>query len=290
MADADPFYDAIAPVRESLQRLIDSAPLGSGVPSADSRAMREISLQSQFEGEWGAEPVEHAHFIGAWKRLLAVDCAQAMVRDLYEDPAPVFATKVLSRSVLENAASASWLLDPGIDVRLRIARGRNERIYSAKQLLRLNSLPVEMRERSEKIVETIHAVGQQLGFSVNSNGWLEEDRPGFTRLLRWMLGDELGATIANYYSAVAHGTQYGLTSAVIDSDVPTGPSGTRRVAIGLSSSDVNSAMAIAGMALIKATESERELTGRDWPEWESSRDEALSVYRSVISAFASDDR
>jgi hypothetical protein len=290
MTDQDPFYEAIAPVRDSLQRLIDSVSPESGVPSAESRAMEEISLQSQFEGEWGAEPVEHAHFIGTWKRTLAVDCAKAMIRDLREDPAPVFAFKVLSRAVLENAASAAWLLDPRIAVRLRIARGRNERIYSAKQLLRLNWLPVEKRQHSEEIVETIRVVGKRLGFSVSANGWLEEDRPSFTGLLRWMLGDDLGSTIANYYSAVAHGTQYGLASAVIDFDVPTGPIGTRRVAIGLSSSDVNFAVAVAGMALIKAFESERELMGRDWPEWESSRDAALSIYRSAFQAPASDDR
>lgn len=279
----DPFYEAIATVRNALRDLLDeSVDLKSGtLPSADSPAMSEISQQSEFVGEWGEEPVELAHVLGVWKRALAVDCAQAMIRDLHEDPAPVFAYKVLGRAVIENAASAAWLLEPGIGIRLRIARGRNERLYSARQILRLEWLPEEPRRHSEEIVERITRVAKQLGFSMTRKGWLEEDRPGFTALLRWILGDDLGATVANYYSAVTHGTQYGLASAVMSVESPAGL-GMRRAAIGLSSSDVNLALAFAGLGLIRAASNERRLMGRDTPEWSASRSAALKTFRAAM--------
>lgn len=242
--------------------------------------MREIASETEFQGEWGNEPIEHAHTIGVWKRVLAVDCAHAMVRDLYEDPAPVFAYKVLGRAVIENAAAAAWILEPGVGIRLRIARGRNERIYSAKQVLRLDWLPDQERVRSQLIVDTITRVGRELDFSVTRNGWLEEDRPGFTSLIRWTLGDDLGGTIANYYSAVAHGTQFGLASAVLS--VERSGLGLPKAAIGLSSSDVNLALGTAGLGLIKAIEHERHLMGRSIPNWESIRSESLETFKASI--------
>ena len=287
-AFGDPFYEAIAAVRDAVQTLIEPVDLESSpLPNADSPGMREISQQSEYVGEWGAEPVEHTHFLGVWKRALAVDCAQAMIRDLHEDPAPVFAYKVLSRAVLENAASAAWLLEPGIGIRARIARGRNERLYSAHQILRLKWLPEERRRNSEEIIERITRVGGQLGFAITKNKFLEEDRPRFTALLRWILGDDLGATIANYYSAVAHGTQYGLASAIMSVEPPTGL-GMRRAAIGLSPSDVNLALAVGGMGLIRASENERLLMGRETTEWSAIRSAALQAFRAALVPDADD--
>lgn len=281
MSPADPFYEAISPARDALKKLADSMDSDPRLtPDATSPGMREIASQPDFRGDWGDEPVEHAHTIGVWKRVLAVDCAHAMVRDLHDDPAPVFAHKVLGRAVIENAASAAWILEPGIGIRLRIARGRNERLYSARQVLRLQWLPDQERARSQGIVDTITRVGSDLGFSITSQGWLEEDRPGFTALLRWMLGDDLGSTIANYYSAVTHGTQYGLASAVIS--VERTGLGLPRAAIGLSSGDVNLALGTAGLGLIRAIEHERQLMGRSVPDWETVRSDALETVKASI--------
>lgn len=281
MPSEDPFYEAISPTRDALQSLASSLDADPRLtPAADSPGMREIASQAEFQGQWGDEPIEHAHTVGVWKRVLAIDCAHAMVRDLYEDPAPVFAHKVLGRAVIENAASAAWILEPGIGVRLRIARGRNERIHSAKQVLRLEWLPDQERARSQGIVETITRVGEELGFSVTRNGWLEEDRPGFTALIRWMLGEDLGGTIANYYSAVAHGTQYGLVSAVMS--VERTEFGLPRAAIGLSSSDVSLALGTAGLGLIRAIQHERALLGRSIADWERIRSEALETFKASI--------
>ncbi len=256
-------------------------------PAAASPAMSEIARQPQFGGDWGDEPVEHAHTIGVWKRVLAVDCALAMVRDLHDDPAPVFAHKVLGRAVLENAASSAWILEPGIGIRRRIARGRNERLYSARQVLRLQWLPTEQLERSQRTIDTITRVGRDLGFSITNKGWLEEDRPGFTALLRWMLGDNLGSTIANYYSAVAHGTQYGIASAVMS--VERTPLSVPVASIGLSAGDVNLAVGTAGLSLMRAIEFELHLLGRSDPDWEAVRSRTFDTLKASMLA-GIDDR
>ncbi len=83
-ATGDPFYEAIATVRDAVRDLIESVDLESStLPDAEFPAMREISQQYEYVGEWGAEPVEHAHVLGVWKLGLAVDCAKAMIRDLH---------------------------------------------------------------------------------------------------------------------------------------------------------------------------------------------------------------
>lgn len=281
-SELDPFYVAIAPVRDALQALIESIPTEPAIASADSPAMHEIALQAPYVGPWGGEPAEHTQVLGIWKRTMAVDCSNAMIRDLKDDPAPMFAYKVLSRAVIENAASAAWLLEPKLALRVRIARGRNERIHSAQQILRLDWLPDDVREKQQRIIDTIKETAAGLDFAVTNNGWLLEDRPSFTRLIRWALGEDLGGTVANYYSAVAHGTQYGLASAVISVDSPAGSVGPRRAALGSSSSDVSLALGLAGMALITALENEKLLMGRDWPTWEASRAAAQVAFTSAF--------
>ncbi|MEX1124491.1 MAG: hypothetical protein WD895_05310 [Acidimicrobiia bacterium] len=278
----DPFYEAITPIRDVVQALIDLLdPEPAPLPHIDSPAMRELALERDFDGAWGNEAVHHAHVIGSWKRLLAVDCAKAMIRDLYEDPPPVFAHKVLSRAVIENAAAAAWILEPAISIRQRIGRGRNERIFSAKEVLRLPDLPEAQRIRSNTIIETIRQTARELGFSVTANGWIEEDRPRFTRLLRWLLTNDLGGMIANYYSAVAHGTQYGLASAVLSAEPPTA-FGERRVTIGTFPHDVRFALSASGLALIKGVSYEIELFGRDIPEWEQACTTVLNVVEEAM--------
>ena len=100
-------------------------------------------------------------------------------------------------------------------------------------------------------------------------------------------GDDLGSTIAQYYSAVTHGTQYGLASAVIS--VERTGLGLPRAAIGLSSGDVNLALGTAGLGLIRAIEHERQLMGRFVPDWETVRSDALeTVKRQSFLRLAAD--
>jgi len=56
----------------------------------------------------------------------------------------------------------------------------------------------------------------------------------------------------------------------------------RRAAIGLSSTDVNLALAIAGLELIRAIDNERRLVGRDTPEWSARRSAALETFRAAM--------
>lgn len=279
----DPFYAAIAQVRDAVASLIAATELTEPkLPHVDSEAMRELSEESAFAGAWGGEPIVHAHVLGAWKRGLAVDCAESLIRDLQEDPAPVYAYTVLSRAVLENAASSARLLEPGIGTMMRIARGRNERIFSAQQKLRMEWLPESIRHDARDEIREIKEFGMALGFSVTEHGWLQEHRLSFTSLLRWLLGEGLGGTLANYYSAVAHGTQYGLASAVIAVEPPSPLRGVGRAAVGPSSNDVNLALSAAGMGLIRCLDNERRLMGHHWGRWDEAQRKALDGFEEAF--------
>ncbi|GAF97467.1 unnamed protein product, partial [marine sediment metagenome] len=84
MTEPDPFFESIAEVRDAVTALLQAARLDEPKPpDAASKAMQELATQETFVEEWGAGPVDHAYVVGAWKRGLAVDCAEAMIRDLH---------------------------------------------------------------------------------------------------------------------------------------------------------------------------------------------------------------
>jgi hypothetical protein len=118
---------------------------------------------------------------------------------------------------------------------------------------------------------------------VTKKGWLEEDRPSFTGLLRWLLGDQLGGTLANYYSAVAHGTQLGLVSAVMAVEADPALVGPGRAVLGVSANDVNLALSASAMALIRCLDSERVLMGRNWSRWAATQSQALGLVGNLVS-------
>ena len=210
----DAFYATIGPTRDALVRLLAiTDPPGLSLPAAESEAMRELSQEVSCVEEWSDEPVRNSHVTGSLKRIMAVDCANAMVRDLQKDPRPLYAHNVLSRAILENAASAARIFEPGISVETRVARGFNEAIFSHQQTLRMTWLPEATQDSRKKSIEVIRDSAKRLELPI-CHGWISEERLGFTNLVRWLLGDELGTDVVRRLSAVTHGTRYGLMTPV----------------------------------------------------------------------------
>ncbi len=276
------FYAAIGPTRDALIELLEVADFpDSQVPTAKSEAMRELSHEQSYAEKWGSEPVSNAYLVGAAKRTMAVDCANAMLRDLHEDPRPLYAHNVLSRAILENAASAARLFEPGVGVETRVGRGFNEAIFSHQQVLRITWLPDATRASRKESIELIRESARQLGIAVH-NGWIAEERLGFTKLIRWLVGEELGRDLVGYFSAVTHGTRYGLMAPVVDIDRST--LGARQVRLEASADDVNMAVGVAGSALIQALENERQLNGWEWSGWLDTVQEVLDVFKEQMLA------
>jgi len=163
------FEAYIAPNRELLTRLVEASrelkDQWSELPAEDSPAMAELAAEHQFRGDppWDNEPATAAHNIAHLVIFGAEDHATALVRLLEDDHTPVFAHIVLARACLEYAAKGWWLLDAGIGLRLRIARGMNERLLTLSEAARL-PLPDEERERAKKRRAEIFDRGTSLGF------------------------------------------------------------------------------------------------------------------------------
>ena len=72
-------------------------------------------------GPWGEDPVR-AVFAGAALYLHTIlDCVRAIAATLTPDTTP-YVTETLTRAAMEAGAVLWWLLEPGIDVRRRVAR------------------------------------------------------------------------------------------------------------------------------------------------------------------------
>jgi hypothetical protein len=166
---------------------------------------------------------------------LATEHLSALSRLLTEPPT-VYASATVARGVLENAARGSWALDPSLNVKLRIARGRTDNISNLLDVLKYPR-PVEpTREDGEEEAHFQERVAEFDAFTAEfdkAQGTLdavladtdaiglniirdrrgrfqgvERPSPGPTDTIRMEFGDE-GAIAYRNLSGVAHG---GLSS------------------------------------------------------------------------------
>ena len=224
----DAFEAKVGPVRDGLTKLLDAADnvrdSWGHMPAEDSKAMAELAEEASYRGDspWGQDPVQAAHNTAQLLAFGANDCARAMIRLLDSESPPVYAHIVLARAVLEHAGRAWWLLDPRIGVRLRIARGMNERLNGLSEQGRL-PLNDEDKTRAKTRRAALFAEAERHGFRKvrrdrSTPPTLEEERPGQTALIKLLLREQgdvsLGAMVYGLFSAVAHGTTFGLSSSV----------------------------------------------------------------------------
>jgi hypothetical protein len=222
--DDESFEKHIAPSRQALDRLIDiSRELQNWwgyLPSADSRAMAERAEGDKLRGSppWDSAPGSAAQHVLQLIIYGAEDHGKGLVQLLESNQTPVFAQMVLARACLEHAAKAWWMLEPTIDVRLRIARGVNERLFALAEIERL---PVadETRRRATERRQALLSEGELLDFNRVGGkrrmpATLLEGRPTQTHLVKQLLrssdDEHLGRILYGYYSAVAHGNMLGL--------------------------------------------------------------------------------
>lgn len=279
------FEAHVGPVRDALARLLtvseELRDSRGSMPDADSRAMAELAEEEHYRSSkpWGDKPVESAHAQAHWLLYAASDCASGVVRLLSTNQTPVYAHMVLARGALEQAGRAWTLVDPAISVRLRIARAMNERIFG---LAEAGQLPIpeaekrRMRERRAALLD----LADQLDFhKVRPNrrtpATLEEERMGQTALVRALFdhGDDprLGRLLYGYYSAVAHGTSFGLSQSIkaVAPDMPEVPGLTRGV-IFTSSAGVVSVLTSMILGVGAAFRVRNEYLGWKSDEWNAA--------------------
>jgi hypothetical protein len=288
------FEEHIAPLRDSLERLVDLSDSITDrwghMPSADSPAMAELAAEREFSGPepWGDQPVQATYNIAGLQIVSATDCARSVITLLRGDRTPTFSHVVLARACLEQLGRASQLLEPGIGIRARVARGVNERIFGLAEQRRL---PLEDPARPEHRRKALLGVGKSLDFAVvrmpRGLLLLHEERPGLTELLRRTFelphDRSLGDAIYGMYAAVSHGTSFGLSDSVDarHPDIPFRP-GVTMGAVVTSSIQVVSVLCAITIGWGQAINRRMELFGWQSPEWAEAWLGALRVAKQSL--------
>ena len=219
---AKPLSDALASV--VIEARGDRADLN--IQGANSPAMADYAAQPMFpDSEEGAiDVVRTLSGLG----LLAAEDHILAARTLIDQTTETFvwSVPVLGRAALESLGQVGHLTELRISTTLRAGRAMNELIYSAQNIRRLPQ-PLQT-QGSDPAHRDVQALSMGLTRVVTRKGkpteWFEERRPSNTELVAGLFPDgHLGATIYNYWSAVAHASSWGLTQTLGEpSDHPSG--------------------------------------------------------------------
>jgi hypothetical protein len=176
----------------------------------------------------------------------------------------------------------------------------NERIFGPYEQRRL-PLTEEHDARASERLNGLFAEAARLEFQLVSDSsrarrYLEERRPGQTRFLKNLLstdGDSLGAWVYGAFSAVAHGTTFGLMSSVEAAapNVPR-PPGMTWGAVGTSSRDVVSALTAVIVGTMGAHGRRNEFFGWASQSWNETVVHAIQAVKGSFppGTTASDTR
>ena len=259
----------------SMQEAIGHTMVKAGFPDvrAGSQAHREQSEQVSYAGR-SSLPVEDAYSIALMRLTSALDHFAALSLLLGADPARPYASASFARAALVNSVKAWWLLDPELDVRDRIGRGRAD---SIENLWELKKIPIpELRQKALATLDQILADTEAIGFEMQES----KDPPrivGFgpwssTDLLTKQLG-VIGEIAFRELSSAAHGMVSGLAGRL----EPAGLSAKKGITVVKPLEDwsgVVSYVAIALMSFEQATDRRFALygydTGAHWEPWKAS--------------------
>lgn len=290
--NVDEAFEAhIGPVRDALAALLHASDElrenWSSLPAADSLAMAELADAAQFEANspWG-DPVQDAHNLGQLLLFAMGDYVEALVTVLSrEGRTPVYAHAILARAALEHAGRASWLFEPAIGFRLRVARGMNDRIFGLSQQARLPLSEQDLARGSERLKELL-GEASRLGFQTvldrrTGVRYVEETRPGQTQLVKNLLSGDgdatLGQLVYGLFSGVAHGTTFGLMSSVRAAPNAPRPPGVQWGAVGTDSLDVVHALAAVILGVREGVGRRNQLFGWKSDSWSSAAADALQA-------------
>jgi hypothetical protein len=199
-------------------------------PIAGSEGDAELqNAETGTAGPWGEPPVRTA-FALANAGITAVLDQLTALEILTQPVAPALATTVVARSAIEIGSGVWWLMESGIGARRRVARCGAEEMESAlrakQAATKLGGGPdlQEYLNQETRVRTRLTGLGLPItggGFSPSVGG---EKRPDATTLTTDCLGqilDQGSVVVYNVYSAITHGTLYGLMQHFIED--PTDP-------------------------------------------------------------------
>lgn len=296
---------------ERFRRVLDGAVEATGEtfmanggwdPRPGSQGAAELEAQGPFLGGWSRNPVKDAHGVAGLRLSAAAQLVHTLSRLLLE-PASVMGAAAVARVILENSARASWALDPSLDVRMRIARGRTEvirNLYDALSYpLPRRQVGVELPEQEQSATvreETEAKLDAILDDTTNFlNLEIKRDRRGrflgveenAPRPTDTITGefDEMGAIAYRDLSGVAHG---GLSGLIGRLDELASADGSTLMGPAADASGRLPHLAASLTAYASASERRIRLFGWDATKWVAWRLPSLEVMREVFDEHLAD--
>lgn len=240
-------------------------------------------------GSWGPDPVRQVYStVGLL--LAAVDDDLQGIYRLLVAQVPGIALTASSRSAVELCARAYWLLDPGIDVRARVARGMTERLVSLREQQKLPQDVPRQTEPAQRMAG-ITSVAKKFGFQVRNDSKgrplsIGEPRPTSTEVVELLLNGQdpgFGEVLYRYYSATSHGTLYGITAHLKKEEDPA----DHHELVAMLEFDPPSLLTTtAGAVLSYQRTIDRQIAiyGWDAEDWKREAIEILRAFRKMITA------
>jgi hypothetical protein len=208
-----------------LRQVVHALEAGKGDSEGHPHPGSPAALENEDEslrGEWGQTPALDANNLGRLLTLSASDHLLSLADALESPITGAFVSFTIGRGVLEAAGRAVYLMDPTVDLRERVRRFMNERLWSINESRRFLGGLQSDTSRLDDIEDTIrrtaetkgHVVGRTRG---NTQGeWhLDRERPSVMAVCDLILPAQpgkpkFGSATYRFLSASAHGGEAGL--------------------------------------------------------------------------------
>lgn len=198
----------------------------SDEPEPGSPAYQEMhnNTESGPGGPWKPDDVYPAYSMALGILIPAADQLLCSECHLYRDPMALYGYQVVGRALAESSAKAWWMMQPGIPLRIRMARLYNERWENCEEIRKAAVLVGEDATATTTRTLKLRAEGALLGLDEQFEkkkdgsqgrfiGYVEGRSPGSTKLVdRYFkaLDSPHGEVWYRTMSAICHGTAYGL--------------------------------------------------------------------------------
>ena len=270
--------EGLAPLADLLDRLAGAAEplLLTVVPLDGSPAMAEFAGEAPFRSPRWDTPLMNATSFASMAGYAAIDATRAYAHLLRHPRLLVWAPMINARAGLEAAATAFWLIEPGIAVEQRVQRGLAYRLHNARGQQRAPEGLTAARDAGNAAVQIIREVAGVNGWTISGRKQpqakvgdeeLPRPREGIRTLLSYRQGPERGA-VADvswwYYSGLTHAAPYALGQAIDrDGARPTGVGGLSEAALMTDGTVFVVAAVTLGHGLANLTEAHATRLGLD---------------------------
>lgn len=210
---ANEMLNRLADVLSGFNQNLDSVRQMHGMEAgAGSQVANELAEEHQIATEELHRPILDAYGLATTMMWAATDHL-VVLGDAIKPPPRPFAPQTLARQGVELLARAFCLMEPNIGPLDRAGRFVTEMLYSLWETKKWKGT-MEDGSRPEAKEDQLLRWAKQVGVSCHqkdSRWWVgDSDRPGSTRAVSNMMGEEIGGVGYHIFSSPSHGVVGGL--------------------------------------------------------------------------------